>query len=130
MENNITDRQQAILEFIRSTVETRGIPPSLREIGLKFGIRSTNGVDKHLAALERAGVITRERGRSRGIALAGAHKAAATIPLLGRVAAGRPVLSPENREGEYSVDPAAFGIRHAQRTFALRVKGESMIEAH
>lgn len=125
-----TERQQAIYEFIRETTESRGMPPSLREIGLKFGIRSTNGVDKHLAALERAGLITRERGKSRGIVVAGARRAGSSVPVLGRVAAGMPVLSPENREGECSVDRELFGIRQSQNVFALKVKGDSMIEAH
>jgi repressor LexA len=126
----ITERQKEIYEFIRSTIATRGIAPSIREIGERFGIRSTNGVDKHLAALARIGYITRERGTSRGIALPSGTTAPGTIPLLGRVAAGRPILSPENREGECSVDLSLFGIRSAQHVFALRVAGESMIEAH
>jgi repressor LexA len=127
---SISERQQDILGFIRETIDRRGIPPSLREIGIKFGIRSTNGVDKHLAALERAGLITREPGKSRSIAVAGGRQSLASVPVLGRVAAGQPVLSPENREGTCSVDQELFGIRPAQSVFALRVKGDSMIEAH
>ena len=130
MGQEITERQRSILGFIRETVERRGLPPSLREIGMKFGIRSTNGVDKHLVALERAGLITRERGMSRGIALTGARRATPIVPLLGRVAAGLPVLAPENQEAEYAVDDALFGIRPEQRVFALKVRGESMIDAH
>jgi len=130
MASQVSERQQAIYEFIRRTVESHGIPPSLREIGLKFGIRSTNGVDKHLAALEQAGLIGRERGKSRGIVVAGARLAGSSIPVLGRVAAGMPVLSPENREGECSVDRELFGLRQHQNIFALKVKGDSMIEAH
>ena len=130
MEGTISERQQDILGFIRETIERRGIPPSLREIGVKFGIRSTNGVDKHLAALERAGLIMREPGKSRSITVAGGRQSLASVPVLGRVAAGQPVLSPENREGTCSVDQELFGIRPAQSVFALRVKGDSMIEAH
>src|SRR5512139_2953452 len=130
MASGISERQQDILGFIRETIERRGIPPSLREIGIKFGIRSTNGVDKHLAALERAGLITREPGKSRSISVAGGRQSVVSVPVLGRVAAGQPVLSPENREGTCSVDQELFGIRPAQSVFALRVKGDSMIEAH
>ena len=130
MGQNITERQRQILEFIRMAVDSRGIPPTIREIGIRFGIRSTNGVDKHLQALERAGHITRQRGTSRGIALAAVRRASTAVPLLGRVAAGLPVLSPENRDGEYAVDGSLFGIRPDQKVFALTVRGESMIDAH
>jgi repressor LexA len=125
-----TDRQQEIYEFIRATIEKRGIPPSMREIGGRFGIRSTNGVEGHLAALERNGLITRERGKSRGILLPDAERAAASVPLLGRVAAGAPVLSPENRDGDVTVDLSLFSLRSTQHLFALTVKGESMVNAH
>ncbi len=130
MKNKITERQQAIYDFIKTTLASRGIPPSLREIGEKFGIRSTNGVDGHLAALARSGLITREKGKSRGISLQSSERPAATIPLLGRVAAGMPVLSPENREGEVMVDLSLFSLRSSNNLFALKVRGESMINAH
>lgn len=130
MKNIITERQREIYEFISTTIATRGIPPSMREIGKKFGIRSTNGVEGHLAALDRQGLITRERGKSRSIALPGSIHSGATIPRLGRVAAGMPVLSPENREGELVVDLSLFSLRNAHDIFALNVKGDSMIEAH
>jgi repressor LexA len=126
----ITDRQQKIYEFIRSVIDKRGIPPSMREIGEHFGIRSTNGVEGHLAALERSGLISRERGKSRGLSLAGGERHSASIPLLGRVAAGAPILSPENREGDVQVDLSLFSLRSSQHLFALKVKGESMVNAH
>jgi repressor LexA len=130
MAQETTARQRDIYEFIRETISARGIPPSMREIGLRFGIRSTNGVNKHLVSLERAGLISRERGTSRGIAVGGGGRGMANVPLLGRVAAGVPLLSPENREGEVSVDPGLFSLRASQRIFALTVRGASMIEAH
>jgi repressor LexA len=130
MPKNVTARQREIYEFIRATVEKRGIPPSMREIGGRFGILSTNGVEGHLAALERNGLIARERGKSRGILLPGAGRPAAAVPLLGRVAAGAPVLSPENREGDVTVDLSLFSLRSTQHLFALTVKGESMVNAH
>jgi repressor LexA len=130
MKDTITERQQAILEFIRETMTRRGMPPTLREIGGKFGIASTNGIDKHLQALERGGHITRERGKSRGIAATSGPRRDSTVPLLGRVAAGVPVLSPENREGDVTVDASLFDIKATQLVFALGVRGDSMIEAH
>ena len=90
MKNKLTERQQEIYEFIRATLAERGIPPSMREVGEKFGIRSTNGVEGHLSALERNGLIVRERGKSRGISLKAGERPAAAIPLIGRVAAGMP----------------------------------------
>lgn len=130
MKNNITERQQKIYEFIRETLSARGIPPTMREIGEEFGIRSTNGVTKHLAALEQGGLITRERGKSRGLSLHSRERTPVTVPLLGRIAAGQPVLSPENREGEVMLDPSLFSLRSARHIFALTVRGESMVNAH
>lgn len=130
MKNNITERQQAIYDFIRATLAARGIPPTIREIGERFSIRSTNGVNGHLAALERIGLIARERGKSRGIALPSVRRTVSAVPLLGRVAAGRPVLSPENREGDLTIDLSLFALRTAEDLYALKVKGESMHDAH
>ncbi len=130
MKNRITERQQDIFEFIRTTLAARGIPPSMREIGAKFGIRSTNGVEGHLAALERHGLINREPGKSRSISLQSRKRPASTIPILGKVAAGMPVLSPENREGEVMVDLSLFSLRSSHNIFALKVRGESMVNAH
>jgi repressor LexA len=130
MKNSITERQQEIYEFLRAVIASRGIPPTMREIGEKFGIRSTNGVEGHLAALERNGLIARERGKSRAISLPSGRKPVVSVPLLGRVAAGQPVLSPENREGDLAVDLSLFALRTAQNLFALKVRGESMVDAH
>ena len=131
MKNKITDRQQEIYEFIRTRIDGRGIPPTIREIGEAFGIRSTNGVEKHLQALEQSGFVMREPGKSRGISLrADGRRPLATVPLLGRVAAGMPVLSPENHEGELTVDISLFSLRTPHNLFALKVRGESMIDAH
>ncbi len=130
MKKTITDRQQEIYHFIKSVVDRRGMPPTMREIGEKFGIRSTNGVEGHLAALESHGLIKRERGKSRGLLVRTTVRPPLTIPILGRVAAGQPVLSPENREGEMTIDPSAFSIRTGTNLFGLKVRGESMADAH
>lgn len=130
MKYKISERQQAIVEFIRDSTLNRGMPPTMREIGAKFGIRSTNGVEKHLLVLEQSGYISRERGMSRGIAVMGGSRQADAVPLLGRVAAGMPVLSPENKDGDLTVDRSLFDLRSSQQVFALGVRGDSMMDAH
>ncbi|MEA2697801.1 MAG: repressor LexA [Myxococcales bacterium] len=136
----LTDRQQEILNFISQSITERGYPPTLREIGLHFGIRSTNGVNDHLRALEKKGFLQREDLKSRAlrpVAMIGASAAAARqrederanvveVPLVGRVAAGVPLLAVENIQDTVHVD--RFFIGQTREVFALRVKGESMIE--
>src|ERR1700734_678003 len=109
----LTQRQQMVLDFIRQSITDRGYPPSLREIGARMGIRSTNGVNDHLRALERKGYLTREDMKSRalrptslaGPALASTENVQTSLPLdddiieiqvVGRVAAGLPLLAEEN----------------------------------
>jgi len=137
------DREQAILDMIADSLRDQGRPPTIREIGEAFGIASTNGVRYYLDRLEKAGKIRRDRWTSRGIELAGRTPAPATsapvkvipehgsrnaleIPLLGRVAAGAPILAEENIEDVLIVD-GAF-VRPGKH-FALRVKGDSMKNA-
>jgi len=141
----LTDRQQAILDFITQSIEERGYPPTLREIGEHFGIRSTNGVNDHLRALEKKGHLQREDLKSRALRpTAGPSSASASaaralgvgrdprlgnlveIPIVGRVAAGLPLLAVENVQDTVHVDK--FFIGQTREVFALRVKGESMIE--
>jgi repressor LexA len=141
----LTDRQQAILDFITQSIEERGYPPTLREIGEHFGIRSTNGVNDHLRALEKKGHLQREDLKSRALrptsgpssASASAARALGAgrdprladvveIPIVGRVAAGLPLLAVENVQDTVHVDK--FFIGQTREVFALRVKGESMIE--
>ena len=125
----LTERQQSILDFIVETIQTRGFPPTLREIGIAFGIRSTKGVNDHLAALERKGKIRRHPELSRGIELIGypsAHADVERLPLLGRIAAGAPLLATENVEGTYALDRGLI----QGGSFMLTVQGNSMVEAH
>lgn len=123
----MNDKARAILGFIQKFRRTHGYPPTIREIGTEFGIRSTNGVRYHLNALERGGFVVRNEKISRGIELAGEAGAPPSgIPILGRVAAGQPILAEESFEGSLDLhdmfgDPAGM--------FALRVRGDSMIEA-
>ena len=129
----LTPRQQEILHFIRAFSGEQGVPPTVREIGARFRITPRAAFD-HLRALERKGELTRRRaaGRtSRALTLAdgGLGRARGAVPILGRVAAGRPLLAEENREGEVPIAPGALPGR-GEDLFALRVRGDSMIEAH
>jgi repressor LexA len=126
----VTDRQQAILDFIIDAIRTRGFPPTLREIGRAFEIRSTKGVNDHLVALERKGKIRRSDNLSRGIEvveLPSLEEESESVPILGRIAAGAPLLAAENVDGSYRLDRS---LLHGDRNFLLRVQGDSMIGAH
>ena len=131
----LTDRQREILDFITQSIRERGYPPTLREIGLHFGIRSTNGVNDHLRALEKKGYLQREDLKSRALRPVGARgpmrapsreEDLVDVPLVGRVAAGSPLLAVENIEDTVKVD--RFFVGQTREVFALRVKGDSMIE--
>jgi repressor LexA len=137
----LTDRQREILDFITQSISERGYPPTLREIGLHFGIKSTNGVNDHLRALEKKGYLQREDLKSRALrpmvsaAASGGRGTArretraadvVEVPVVGRVAAGAPLLAVENVQDTVHVD--RFFIGQTKEVFALRVKGDSMIE--
>ena len=129
----LTKRQEMVLDFITQSINDRGYPPTLREIGSHMGIRSTNGVNDHLRALERKGYLKREDMKSRALRPVMMEPAAMNeseiveIPMVGRVAAGEPVLAEQNIEDVISVDTLLLG-RHRD-VFALKVRGDSMIEA-
>ncbi|MFC1734083.1 transcriptional repressor LexA [candidate division KSB1 bacterium] len=127
----LTVRQQEILDFIREEVMVRGYPPSFREVAKQFGIKSTNGVKVHLDALERKGYIRRDPGLARGIELTDQAADAAAlkvekVPIVGRVAAGSPILAEENLEGHIAVDGSFI---QTENVFSLRVRGDSMVNA-
>jgi len=122
----LTARQQEVLDFITRFTESSGAPPTVREIAAGMGFASTNAVSDHLAAIERSGYIERRSNRSRGIRVKTAANAGqGKIPILGRIAAGRPIYASENLEGYLSPDP--FFIRDTADTFVLKVSGSSMI---
>lgn len=123
---DLTSRQQEILEFISSSIRDRGYPPTIREIGKHMGIRSTNGVNDHLKALERKGHLTRDDLKSRAMRPVQLADDMLEIPVMGRVAAGMPALAVEHREDTVRVD--RFFIGNERGVFALRILGESMIE--
>jgi repressor LexA len=119
--DDLTPRQQEILDFIRATLEECGAPPTRVEICTAFGFASPNAAEAHLKALAKKGVILLEAGSSRGIRL----MESLGLPVVGRVAAGSPILSESSIDRRVRVDPAMFEPR---ADFLLRVTGLSMIE--
>jgi len=151
MADALTHRQREILDFISASISERGFPPTLREIGEHFQIRSTNGVNDHLKALEKKGHLRREDLKSRAMRpvmpdgsgeiiplrrsamgtgnvelLRAADDDMADIPILGKVAAGLPILAVENATDTVRVDRVLIGGH--KEVFGLRIVGESMIE--
>ncbi|NIM71179.1 MAG: transcriptional repressor LexA [Xanthomonadales bacterium] len=132
--NPLTKRQMQILRFISEHIDHSRFPPTRTEIARRFGYRSPNAAESHLRALEKKGVLRIERGRSRGItltplsadSLSPGARARLPLPLVGRVAAGSPILAQENIEHEYRVDPGLFSPRPH---YLLRVEGMSMRDA-
>ncbi len=122
----LTPRQQQVLELLRSFIEERGMPPTRAEIARALGFSSANAAEDHLRALERKGVIDLCRGTSRGIRLRDSLREQMGIPLVGRVAAGRPILAEEHIEARYQIDPGLFSPRPH---YLLQVKGMSMKNA-
>ena len=130
----LTERQRDVLNFIRGFTARHGVPPTVREIGEKFRVTPRAAFD-HLRALERKGMLQRRAspGRTaRGLTLteaAGGRGQSTGVTILGRIAAGQPLLAEENREGELPIAAGALPGR-GEDLFALRVRGESMISAH
>ncbi len=129
MARELTKRQREVLDFIITSIRDRGYPPTIAEIGKAFNISSLNGVNDHLVALSKKGYIERS-SKARGIRIT--EKAGTALyqhevgmlPLLGRVAAGSPLLAEENVETHIPVSSTLM----SQRAYALRVTGDSMIE--
>ena len=143
----LTERQHSVLQFIEAQIKKNGYPPTIREIGRHLGIKSTNGVNDHLNALQRKGFVKRQDHKSRTLAVVKRSTAEARggdapklvpveldddlvdVPLLGRVAAGVPILAEENREDTVRVSSFFLGRGYKQeKIFALKVVGESMID--
>ncbi len=132
----LTARQEQILNLIKDAIENTGFPPTRAEIARELGFKSANAAEEHLQALARKGAIEIAPGTSRGIRLLGAAAEPSaprvappsmmSLPLIGRVAAGSPILAQEHVEANYSVDPAMFSARP---DFLLKVRGESMRDA-
>ena len=124
--SQLTERQKQIYEFIRDKIETRGYGPTVREIGEAFNIKSPNGVMCHLKALEKKGLIKRDPNHARAIELIGRRISSRGLPLLGRVAAGSPILAVEQIDEKLNINDLFEGQNH----FVLEVRGQSMIEDH
>lgn len=127
----LTERQAEILRLVRELTEVSGFPPTRAEIAEKMGFRSVNAAEQHLRALEKKGVIDISSGASRGIRVRDARGAGRAgrlleLPVVGRVAAGAPILAEENVQGRYQVDPNLFTPR---ADYLLRVRGMSMRDA-
>jgi repressor LexA len=140
MKRELTDRQEEILNFIKEFLQEFGYPPTLRQIGKQFSITSTFGVKRHLDALEKKGYLNVESNASRGISIIRddntfplptisryENDLQNRIPIVGRVAAGSPILAEENREGTIVID-SSF-LDKSKDCFALKVKGDSMMNA-
>ncbi|MDH4222509.1 MAG: transcriptional repressor LexA [candidate division Zixibacteria bacterium] len=120
----LTARQKEVLGFISKTIEENGLPPTIREIGKKFRIKSTNGVRAILSALSHKGYIRRKPLVSRGIELFRSVRTnLVSVPLVGRISAGLPVLAVENIEGTIGIDKSLFP---GEGVFFLKVAGDSM----
>jgi len=127
MREPLTERQRIILEYIDQRISAHGQPPTLREIGGKFGITSTNGVRTHLEALVKKGYLKKEGFISRGLELTRQLAGSVSrIPLVGAVPAGNPIDSAENVEAEFALDKSFLP---SGETFSLRIKGDSMRNA-
>lgn len=122
----LTRRQEQVLEFIRESVRVDGYPPTVREICAELDLSSPSTVHAHLANLERLGLIKRDPTKPRALDVVGAFRPPRPLPLVGRVAAGEPILAEENIEE--LVDVPAF-LRRDDDDFVLRVHGESMLGA-
>ena len=122
MTEELTPKQQKILDFVRKAIEKTGFPPTRAEIAKAFRFRSPNAAEDHLRTLKRKGAIEITPGASRGIRLS----EGLGLPLIGRVAAGSPILAEEHVERRCQVDPALF---HPRADYLLKVRGMSMRDA-
>ncbi|MDQ2944094.1 MAG: transcriptional repressor LexA [Candidatus Dormibacteraeota bacterium] len=131
MNDQLTDRQNKILDYIRIVTKTRNYPPSVREIGEAVGLSSSSTVHNHLNQLERRGLIKRDPSKSRTVQLVRDQEAdkqrrnAVSVPVVGNVAAGAPILAEQNIEDHVLLSPELA----QEGFFLLRVRGESMINA-
>lgn len=145
----MTERQLQVLGCIARSIRETGYPPTIREIGTALDIKSTNGVNDHLKALERKGYISRDDAKSRAVSLTmtgwealgldvnadnglgpareTANLDAVSVPLLGRIAAGIPIDAIEHHEDEFVLDASLLGRGGRDSVYALRVRGDSMI---
>ena len=132
MAHNLTTRQIEILDYLRKSQRETGIMPSTREIQHYFGFASQTAAMSHLRALEKKGVIQRLPGKARAVVFPEDLDRAeiCDIPVYGRIAAGFGEDQQQEQEGCLSIDVASLGVTRKRDTFALKVRGDSMIDAH
>lgn len=132
MSIKLTKRQQELLDYLRDQQHTCGLMPSTREIQRHFGFASQTAAVTHLRALERKGVIQRLAGKARAVVFPEdlVREEIVDIPLYGQIPAGMPSDTQEEPDASISIDVSTLGISRRAQTFALRVRGESMIDAH
>lgn len=126
----LTDRQRNVLEFIQAEQREKGMTPSTREIQTHFGFASQTSVMQYIAALERKGFLDRHARKARALVTPMQKVRITDIPIYGEIPAGMSVLTEQSAEGHVSLDTASANASKDGRTFALRVRGDSMIEAH
>ncbi|MCP5523314.1 MAG: repressor LexA [Verrucomicrobiales bacterium] len=130
----LTKRQQQVMDFIRDTVQTVGIPPSLREICTHFDFKSVKAASDHVAALRRKGLIVGKSHQARSLQIVSPlqdhKKPTRDVPIFGSIAAGLPEDQMQNAEGCLTADLDALGVKSGARLFALKVRGDSMIGRH
>ncbi len=127
-DESLTDIQREVLKYVQDHLTQTHRPPTVREVMRHFKWNSPQSARKHLLALEEKGYLEREEHTARGLRLAEDSSVGVSIPVLGRVAAGLPLLAEENREGTMVVDPSL--ARGGRNLFALTVRGDSMVNAH
>jgi len=132
MSLKLTKRQIELLDFLRSHHHTTGLMPTTREIQSHFGFASQTAAVTHLRALERKGVIQRLAGKARAVVFPEdlTREEIVDIPLYGQIPAGMPSDTQEEPDGSISIEVSTLGVSRRAQTFALRVRGESMIDAH
>ena len=124
----LTGKERAIYEYVKETIEKNGYSPSVRDIRSALGIKSTSTVHVYIQRLEEKGLISKVDGKSRTLRIDGTEPLGIKVPIVGAVTAGVPILAVENREG-YVVCSPGYPVGDINRLFALRVKGQSMIDA-
>jgi len=132
MSSDLTDRQEEILSYLRWAQRENGVMPSTREIQTHFGFASQTAAMSHLRALERKGVIQRLAGKARAVIFPEEldREEIIDIPIFGQIAAGMASAVEPQRDGCLSIDVTSLGVPRNARTFALKVRGDSMVDAH
>lgn len=130
--NMFTEKQEAILDYVRAVQAERGMPPSTRDIQRQFGYASQNAAMNHLRALAKKGAIEQINGRTWGLKAKLVQAQLFTIPVYGSIPAGNPVSEEQSADETIQLDPVLFGLpeHRSAKLWALRVRGDSMIDAH